>query len=825
MKKVLKKAIVLSLAAAMVFSAVGCKKKNPNDLTNTPTPTQGGSDETPAPGGDPNATYTYNLSTGASPDNWNPHSWETNGDRQVLDYAEIGFVDTTIAEDGVNFEWVYEMADAITDITATFENKEKYNITEDSGRVFQIDLNQAAKWANGTPINADSYVYSMQKLLDPEMKNYRSNSYTSGMAEIFNSAKYFQNDKAGTPIYADIFDGTDYVVAANETDKMFVSLTAANAFFGSSLSDAYANASYTARFTADDVDHYAALEALLGEEEFVAVNDEILTHVKAIANIFGSGYDEEFTELLFYDTGELYSETAWEDVGLIKTGDFQLTYITQNPITMFYFLSNATTTWLVYEDLYEAGMEQRGKLKATNYGTSVDAYMSYGPYKLVNFEVDKQFILEKNENWYGYTDGKHEGQYQTTTVKVDIIADHNTVLQLFNSGALDDAELTADDMTTYRMSDNLLKTDQTYTFRWIFNSDLDDLKALEDLAGDGANKRVLHYTDFRKALSLSMDRTRFVTEATAGFKPAYFLLNYLYYTDIENNSESQYRNTTEAKEAVLRLYGISYGEGTAYANVDDAFASVTGYDVEEAKALFQAVYEKAKADGNYTDGQKVNIKAMVSAAASLTPEDIAQQELMNEFVTAATVGTGFEGLITFTFDAGSSSRYEDVVQGKVEMIRGAWGGAAFYPFSTIRVYTEPEYMGGLEKIHESGGWDPSKVNLDIAYDFDGDGTAETVTKTIQNWAKSINGGGEYYGDAQKSLVVLSNLETAVLSAYQAIPWGTQAVVSLYSKQIDYATYDYNIMYTYGGVRLLTYNYTDAEWDAYVASQGGTLSYE
>ena len=27
------------------------------------------------------------------------------------------------------------------------------------------------------------------------------------------------------------------------------------------------------------------------------------------------------------------------------------------------------------------------------------------------------------------------------------------------------------------------------------------------------------------------------------------------------------------------------------------------------------------------------------------------------------------------------------------------------------------------------------------------------------------------------------------------------------------------------LRLMTYNYTDAEWDEYVAEEGGTLSYE
>ncbi|NMA38501.1 MAG: hypothetical protein GX942_09400, partial [Papillibacter sp.] len=75
------------------------------------------------------------------------------------------------------------------------------------------------------------------------------------------------------------------------------------------------------------------------------------------------------------------------------------------------------------------------------------------------------------------------------------------------------------------------------------------------------------------------------------------------------------------------------------------------------------------------------------------------------------------------------------------------------------------------------------------------------------------------------MFILAKLETGILATYQCIPWGASTVCSLYSKQIKYATTEYNIMYNYGGVRLLTYNYSDAEWDAYVASQNGTLNYE
>ena len=89
----------------------------------------------------------------------------------------------------------------------------------------------------------------------------------------------------------------------------------------------------------------------------------------------------------------------------------------------------------------------------------------------------------------------------------------------------------------------------------------------------------------------------------------------------------------------------------------------------------------------------------------------------------------------------------------------------------------------------------------------------------------MNGTGEYAADPDACMVILSNLETAILSSYQCIPWGTDVDVSIRSQKIEYATYDYNIMYAYGGLRLMTFNYDDAEWEAYVAEQGGTLNYE
>ena len=60
--------------------------------------------------------------------------------------------------------------------------------------------------------------------------------------------------------------------------------------------------------------------------------------------------------------------------------------------------------------------------------------------------------------------------------------------------------------------------------------------------------------------------------------------------------------------------------------------------------------------------------------------------------------------------------------------------------------------------------------------------------------------------------------------YRIPPCGTTACFLL-SYQVKYYTDDYNVMYDFGGLRLMSFNYDDAAWAEYVASQNGTLNYE
>ncbi len=758
--------------------------------------------------------YTYHLSMAASPINWNPHAWEMSNESDLMAFIEMPLVDVSIAEDGVNFEWVFEGATDLEDVTATYADREKWLTPDKDGNlpteklIYKISLNPDAKWADGTPINADTYIYSMQQMLDPAMKNYRANSYFEGDTAIKNAKLYYNNDKAGQPMYGPANE--------NEADKYYLNLSESCVFFGGPAKDYHDNAGYQPYFCdANGVDLYAKYP----EAEYVEVTDEVIADLTTMSQTFGDSNPEAWKEWCFAIVGT-YAETPWEDVGLIKADDYTLIYVNETPVSAFYMKSMMTSNWIVYQDLYEAGKEKKEDLVATNYGTSAETYMSAGPYKLASFEEDKQIVLERNENWYGWTDGKHVGQYQTTKIVFDIIPEHATALMAFEKGDLDSVALTADDLVNYKMSDYLQKTDLTYTFRFIFATDLDKLTALEAEANDGSNKKVLYYDDFRKAISLSMNRAQFCADCTTGYKPAYYLLNSLYYYDIENNTESQYRNTKAGRDAVLRLYGVEYGEGKAFADDEAAYDSINGYDVEQARALFQKVYDQAIADGNYTAGQKVHIRCEAKASA-IAAEDTRQQEYLNDYVAEATKGTGFEGLVDFEFLGNIANRYDDVALGKIEMIRGAWGGAAFYPFSTIRVYCEPDYMGGMESIHESCGWDPTVETITIPLN------GEDRTDTIQNWAKAIQPAGEFGGDeyAETRLYILSYIETAILGSYQCIPFGCETECTLFSKKVQFATEDYNIMYGYGGIRLMKFNYNDAEWAEFVASQNGTIDYK
>lgn len=128
--------------------------------------------------------------------------------------------------------------------------------------------------------------------------------------------------------------------------------------------------------------------------------------------------------------------------------------------------------------------------------------------------------------------------------------------QAFLKGALSEWTPTADDLGTYGASERLYKVDETYTQSLFFDCRLEGLKTMDASKGN-KNSVVLSNADFRKAFSLSIDRAECV-KSTNGYKPAYALMNNLYFYDVYNDPTSSYRSSDEAMQAVCDLSVVKY---------------------------------------------------------------------------------------------------------------------------------------------------------------------------------------------------------------------------------------------------------------------------
>ena len=831
----MKKFLALLLALTMVLSLAACGANNEET-----TPATDGASEAPEVTGTV-YNYTYRTSTTALGSKWNPHNWDTNADDSMLSYISAPFATMSI-EDSVNgvYQWIYRAATSITDVTADHKDDlTKYGVTlpegqtaeeTEKGFVFEIALNPDMKWEDGTPINADSYIYSMEQLLNPDMKNYRANLYYAGESAVAGGDKFYYAGDTAWIDAASAYRMADLVVAedgsyttADGAPVMF-SVSGALAWLGgNSLAD-YVAAYGDAMF---DVASFDALTAMADENGNVAVNEEtidLLTKVITFSADWGETEDN-IADYLVY--GKVYPECEYDGtVGCYKVDDYTIRYVNQTQIDYNYFMTSMTSNWLVYEDLYEAGKDTTGSLVTTNYNTSMETTMSYGPYRMESLQDGKQVVYVKNENYYAYTknedgtltattdylvDGENVSAYQTDRIIIDVM-DPDAAKQAFLKGELSDWTPTADDLPTYALSEQLYKAPETYTMSFFFNCGLENLKTMDASKGN-QNSVVLSNINFRKAFSLAIDRDEYVG-ATEGYLPAYSMLNSLYYYDVYNDPTSSYRNSDPAKQAIVNFYGVEYGEGTPYADLDAAHDSINGYNLTVAQELMALACDELVAEGLYTEGDPIHIR-IGWAKGALTSSDNQQLALMNKYINAAAEGSGF-GTITLEAVGNINDRYSDVPNGEYAIGYGAWGGAAFYPFRNFQVYCDPDQYS----INEAGCWDPKTETLTLTVN------GEEVTKTWQEWSSCMVGSGDLANESfETKLQILANMEEAYLRFVYRIPLASTTLPVMYSYQVQEYTSEYNIMYGFGGLELMTFNYTDAEWADYIAEQGGTLSYE
>ncbi len=767
--------------------------------------------------------YTYKGYTQQLGTNWNPHSWDTNYDQTIMQYLETPLATMSIkdSEEGV-YQWVYKAATAVTDVTKDHKDDlTKYKVTlpagqtadkTEKGYVFEIKLNPDMKWQDGTAINADTYIYSMKALLDPTMMNYRANLYYSGESAVAGGYNYFY------ALSKDLYTSFAYSKLSemqNKGETIYVDLW--GAWNAEGYTDAngnecpqYVTINDTTVYNNADKDDPISGKTLFTENK----------------EYFEKGQISLFTKKTNENYNENYAETYDATVGCYKVDDYTIRYVTQAQIDINYFLVACSSNWLVYKDLYEAGKDTSGKLVTTDYGTDIAKTMSYGPYKIESLQKGKQIVFVQNENYYEYekkddgtlyaetdyeVDGEKIQSWQTTKIVIDQMT-NEAAKQAFLKGELSEWTPSADEMANYNFSDQMYRVDETYTQSLFFNTNVSALKQMDKSKGN-QNSIVLSNDNFRKAFSLAVDREDWVT-ATPGYKPAFSLMSDLYYYDIYNDPHSTYRGTAEAMDAMCDLYGVQYVDGTTYGTVEEAYASLTGYNLTQAKELMKKACSELVNAGLYTKGQDIKILIAYSGG-ELDSSNQNQITKLNQYLNEAMEGSGF-GKITLEGVGNVADRHGKIGSGEYAIGYGAWGGAAFYPFRNMQVYCDTEQYD----IHEKACWNPAVETLTIRID------GQSVTKTWQDWSRALVGTGPYANASLGvKLEVTATMEREFLAKYYRIPLAASCAASLLSYQVSYYTDNYNIMYDFGGMELMSYNYSDAKWAEYVASVGGTLSYE
>lgn len=860
MKRTLKLVVALLLVCVMLVPMfTACKPgNNGEDTTGGDVTTGGESGKHERVKFDPSKSYVFKDSVGTMAKNWNPHTYQNNDDAYPADFLRVGLYGFVFndelhpsAVEGMEaykgYTIIPEMAASepvdVTEQIKALDNN-KFGIPADAtkGYAYTIDLNKDAVWEDGTPINADTYVYSMKQLLDPKLLNYRATDYYSGSFSIAGAeayangghTAYFDNDAKDKVPFSKLTKGANGVYTWNNS-PVYIGVNYKLSWLQDNSLKAYVEAYGDKYF---GVKSYEALAAQMDENGLVPLTDDtyklIVDVITAVAD-WGETADNASS---YFVTSKDYPVIEYDgNVGLYKSGDYQITLVLNKSLSDFYLLYNLSGNWIVKQDIYDKCLSQDANgVWSSTYNTSVETTSSYGPYKLAEFVPDSSMRFVRNDKWYGYTDGKHTyidpednkeyDMYMTTEITTLKVEESSTRKEMFLKGQLMGYGLQSDDFEQYRSSDYCYFTPDETIFFFIFNGYLDAIQKRE--ANEGFDKtkydlETLTLTSFRKGIAVSYDKEALCTAISPSRSGGYGIIgnNYIY----DPTTGAKYRDTDYAKQALCDFYSVDVSK---FKSLDEAVDSITGYDPVAAKEHFGEAFKEALEKGYITskDGktcdQTIEIEYATSESSSFITKTL---DYLNKKLAEVLVGTPFEGKVVFKESAPLGNQWSNNIRsGMSDTVLGGWSGSALDPYSLTDLYCNPE------NAYDAKWFDAHSVSLTININ----GT--DITMSMYDWSDALNGktvkvnDKEYnfgYGqaDTDTRLLILSKIEGVILQTYDYIPMLQNAGASLLSKQVYYVVEEYSSVMGRGGIAYMKYDYDETEWKAYVASQpNGQLSY-
>lgn len=818
--------VLVVVLCASVLTA--CKKDKGNGDGNVTKPGTGWEDP---------KMYTMREYTAQMPSQWCTILTSDNVNNAMESYFTSSFYEFNYKFDANGkivpgaYTVEYSASTKLEDVTKKYAGKYGLAADAEKGQAFAMTLRKDLTWDDGTPIKAADFVYTMSQQLSPKYLFATASNYYSGNYVIHNAQNYVKQGQKGwfdngnmNLAYSDLALGADgkYTLKGNECT---IALKKPLVWLQGNTLDSYV----TNAPQYFDTAAYASLLALADANGDVAVTAESLALLTTVITAKAAwGETKENTVGYMYVNYE-YPAMDFSEVGyFVGDNEYELVMVIDgnlNPLdaegNLTYEAGYYFSNWpLVKKDLWERCEDQSKTPYANSYCTTQEKSASWGPYKLTNYQDQKTYTVSRNDKWFGYGLPQYANQYQTDAIVTEKIEEWDTAWLAFQKGNLDGIGMNVKIAADYRTSKRAYFTPETWTF------DL-NIQSNANSRTDKRNNLLLNYADFRKAISLSLDRDDYCAKNNPSSQAALGLLNSMYYYDVENGKV--YRESIQAKEAILNAYGATknadgswkVGE-TTYTDIEDALDATTGYNLTLARQLVENAIAQAKTDGKYSDGEEIILTYGIETQSADT------DRVKNWFQAAfdnMTKGTSIEGKVKIEYFMFSSATWsEQFSAGEYDLCFGAWGNAAFNPAYLLcetQISDENRY---------AVKWDPTTVEVTVKATPDDKHKDGNYTYNLAQWRLILQGKDGCPVNfknfpMEDQLAALGAVETAILKEYYSIPVFSRYSASLMGYKVDYISYEYNTFMGYGGIRYMTFNYDDTAWAEFVASNNNILNYK
>ena len=863
--------LVLSLIMGMLAACGGPSAENSNDPTGSGNPANSGnptSSGDPNPTGgpegpsytitenDPNQKYTYQGFLTNIPANWNPLDYEDNNSSALFDglltdgFYQFVFNDELHPLEGSDaapyeaYVIIPSMATGMpVDVTEQVkaDHPDWIPASATSGYAWAVTLRDDLYFDTGYHITADTFVQTMKWMLDPKLQNYRASDQYSGARALVGAEAYALDYSGQMNVEDNSISGYRLDAMEKNADGqytmdghlVYIAVDYPQDYFrGNTLKD-YVEA-YGERYFG--LETWDDLVALADENGMVPCTDDNLALLSGVTttNPNWNETDADLYNYLVFLKGVYPDELVFEDtVGYFAMDEYTVVTVLAQATQGFYLYYGGLKDTLVEPNVYEQSLYQdEAGNWYSNYMTSVETSPSYGPYSMSEYQTDKMVHYVKNDSWYGYhddvnhvykdpVDGNVYRMYQTTEYDIQAVSEDATQKNMFLAGKLMTYSLKPEDYDQYGFSDYVYASPADTIMFMILTGDLDGLQAREAAADFDQSKydiETITLESFRRAFAITFDKQSFVDEVHPAYTPGYGLFGTTIIYDPD--SGETYRSTDEAKKALCDFYSV---DTSKFASLDDAVASITGYDPITAKEYYKKAFEEALELGYITDNdndgicdQELRLTYAISDAADVFTRRV---KFFNDHIGDVIKGTPFEGKISFVESSpkGDPGWSDAVKNGECDIVISGWTGSAMDPYYLLTAYT---HSGNA---YAANWYYPEEDMLTLTI------KGESITMSVYDWVEAVNGAivtvnGKQYcfgtndADGQTRLEILAGVEGAILQTYSYLPLTNAGSKFLLSQKVYYVIEEYNPVLGRGGVTYMRYNYTDDEWAEYVDQQ-------